>query len=80
MKASRVYRLIVKRGGWMPAMLADAGRIDHIEVVDIDSGEVELFWDLPPQQATERARALRLGLEEFDAPEFLARWSTVESE
>jgi hypothetical protein len=78
-KAVRVYRLIVKRGGWMPAILADAARIDHIEVVDVDSGEVVLFWDLPPQQATERARALRAGLEEFDAPEFLARWSTVES-
>ncbi len=45
MRANRAYRLIVRRGGWMPALLADPARVDHIEVVEIDSGEVVLFWD-----------------------------------
>ena len=44
-KADRAYRLIVTRGGRAPALLADPTRVDHIEVVEIDSGEVVLFWD-----------------------------------
>ncbi|MCW3025880.1 MAG: hypothetical protein JWM29_1312, partial [Solirubrobacterales bacterium] len=51
MKANRAYRLIVTRAGRAPALLADPGRIDHIEVVEIDSGEVILFWDRPAQAA-----------------------------
>jgi hypothetical protein len=78
MKANRAYRLIVRRGGWMPALLADPARVDHIEVVDLDSGEVVLFWDCPPQVAARRARALRADLAQLEDREFLARWSTVE--
>jgi hypothetical protein len=78
MKAKSAYRLIVTRGGRAPALLADADRVDHIEVVDIDDGEVVLFWDLPPQAASRRARALREELAQLDAQEFLARWSTVD--
>ena len=59
MRANRAYRLIVTRGGRTPALLADAGRVDHIEVVEIDGGEVVLFWDRPPQAASRLARALR---------------------
>jgi hypothetical protein len=76
--AGRAYRLIVTRGGRAPAILADPGRIDHIEVVEIDSGEVILFWDLPPQPAARLARALRADLAQLQAGEFVARWSTVE--
>ncbi len=79
MKASRAYRLIVTRGGRAPALLADAERVDHVEVVDIDSGEVVLFWDRPPQAASRLARALRDELSQLEAEEFLSRWSTVES-
>ncbi|HEY7831642.1 MAG TPA: hypothetical protein VIC06_13860 [Solirubrobacteraceae bacterium] len=79
MKANRAYRLIVKRGGWMPAALADPGRVDHIEVVEIHGGEVVLFWDCPPHEAAKRAKALRADLSQLQDTEFLARWSTVES-
>ena len=78
MKANRAYRLIVTRGGRAPALLADAERVDHIEVVEIDSGEVVLFWDRPPQAASRLARALREDLSQLEADEFIARWSTVE--
>ncbi len=78
MKAKSAYRLIVTRGGRAPALLADADRVDHIEIVDIDDGEVVLFWDLPPQATSRRARALREELAQLDAQEFLARWSTVD--
>ena len=79
MKANRAYRLIVTRAGRAPALLADAERVDHIEVVEIDSGEVVLFWDRPPHAASRLARALREGLAQLEAEEFIARWSTVES-
>jgi hypothetical protein len=79
MKANRAYRLIVRRGGWMPAALADTGRVDHIEVVEVHGGEVVLFWDCPPQEAARRAKALRADLAQLESPDFLARWSTVDS-
>jgi hypothetical protein len=77
-KAKAAYRLIVTRAGRTPALLADAERVDHIELVDIDDGEVALFWDLPPHAASRMARALREDLAQLDAEEFLARWSTVD--
>jgi len=79
MRANRAYRLIVTRGGRTPALLADTGRVDHIEVVEIDAGEVILFWDRPPQAASKLARALRADLSQLQDEEFLARWATVES-
>jgi hypothetical protein len=78
MRANRAYRLIVRRGGWMPAVLADPARVDHIEVVEIVSGEVVLFWDCPPQEAARRARALRADLAGLRDEEFIAHWATVE--
>jgi hypothetical protein len=78
MRANRAYTLIVKRRGWAPALLADPSRVDHVEVVEIDGGEVVLFWDCPPLEATRRARALRADLAQLESEEFIARWATVE--
>ena len=78
MRANRAYRLIVTRGGRAPAVLAGAQRVDHVEIVEIDSGEVVLFWDRPPHAASQLARALREELSTLEAEEFLARWSSVE--
>ena len=77
-RANRAYRLIVTRGGRAPALLAGAQRVDHVEIVEIDSGEVVLFWDRPPHAASQLARALREELSSLEAEEFLARWSSVE--
>ena len=79
MRAKDAYRLIVTRGGRAPALLADAERVDHIEVVEIESGEAILFWDLPPHAASRQARAMRSDLNSMDAQGFHARWATVES-
>jgi hypothetical protein len=79
MKANRAYRLIVTRAGRAPALLADAERVDHIEVVEIDGGEVVLFWDRPPHATSKLARALREELAQLEADEFIARWSAVQS-
>ena len=78
MRADRTHRLILTRGGLAPALLANPGRIDHIEVVDIDSGEVVLFWDRPPRAASRLAAELRGDLAAMESEEFLARWSTVD--
>jgi len=79
MKANRAYRLIVTRAGRAPALLADAERVDHIEIVEIDGGEVVLFWDRPPHATSKLARALREELARLEADEFIARWSAVQS-
>jgi hypothetical protein len=78
MKAAHAYRMILTRSGRAPALLADTARVDHIEVVEIDSGEAVLFWDRPPQAASKLARELREELAQLEAEEFMARWSTVE--
>ena len=79
MRAKDAYRLLVTRGGRAPALLADPSRVDHIEVVEIESGEAILLWDRPPHAASRLARAVRADLNRLDAEEFRARWSTVES-
>lgn len=78
MKAGNAYRLIVTRGGWAPAALASPTRVDHIEVVEVDSGEVALFWDRAPHAASKLARALRADLAQLDADEFIDRWRAAE--
>jgi hypothetical protein len=77
-KAGRAYRLILTRGGLAPALLADPGRVDHVEVVEVASGEVVLFWDMPPREAARLARRLRADLAQLDDRAFVERWSTVE--
>ena len=49
-KANREYELIVRRGGRGPAALADPDRVDQVEIVEIATGEVALFWDTAPAQ------------------------------
>lgn len=78
MRADRAFRLIVKRAGRTPAMLADVERSDHVEVVEIESGEVVLLFDRPPHAASRLARTLREEMAVLDAEEFLSRWSAVE--
>ena len=79
MKANRAYELKVGRGGRAPALLASPDRVDSIEVVEIDSGEVVLFWDTAPSQTGKLARALKADLAQLDAAEFLARWRRYEA-
>jgi hypothetical protein len=74
MKANRAYHLIVSREGLEPAFLADAKRLDRIEVVSIDDGEVVLFWVLPPKDAAKLLRALRADLAGLGAEEFITAW------
>jgi hypothetical protein len=74
MKANRAYELTVRRGGRGPAALADPRRIDQVEIVEIASGEVILFWDTAPAQTGRLARALKGDLAQLEAEAFLRRW------
>ena len=62
MRANRAYRLIHTRGSRAPAFLAGPDRMDQVEVVSIDDGEIVLFWDVS----------------QLEADAFLERWSQVE--
>ena len=74
MRANRSYRLLHTRSSRRPAAL-DPARIDHLEVVEVASGEVVLFWDLAAPDAARQARRLREDLSMLDDVEFLSRWS-----
>jgi hypothetical protein len=74
-RAGHAYRLLVRRGGAAPALLASPDRLDHVEIVDVSSGEVVLFWDCSPREASRLARALRTDLAGHDAEAFIAHWS-----
>jgi len=76
MRANRAYELIVRRGGRAPALLADPDRADHVEVVELASGEAVLFWDTRPAETRRLARLLRADLAQLEAEAFIARWRT----
>jgi len=73
-RANREYELMVRRGSRGPALLAGSGRMDHVEVVEIASGEVVLFWDTLPVQTGRLSRALKADLAQLEADAFIARW------
>ena len=77
MKANRAYRMIVRRGSRAPAWLADPERVDHIEVVEVDSGEVVLYWDVAAAQTARIARAIKSDLASLDDEAFIAAWRAV---
>ena len=68
MKANRAYELLVRKG-----------RHEHVEIVEIDTGEVVLFWDTRVGDTGKLARALRTDLVALDADEFLAKWRRYET-
>lgn len=79
MRAGRAYELLVTKGGRGPRLFSAPDRIDHLEVLEIDSGEVVLFWDCTAADAARMTRALRADLVQLDADEFLDRWTAIES-
>lgn len=74
MRANRAYELIVRRDGRAPAPLAGPGRVDQVEIVEIATGEVVLFWDTAPAQTRRLARALKADLAQLEADGFIRRW------
>jgi hypothetical protein len=74
MRANRVFHLSVTRGGREPAFIADRRRLDRIEVVSIDDGELVLYWELPAKEAAAVVKRLRADLAQLEAEEFVALW------
>jgi hypothetical protein len=79
MKANRVFHLTVSRGGREPSFLADRRRLDRIEVVSVDDGELLLYWELAPKDAAKLVRRLRADLAGMEAEEFLAIWEDADA-
>ncbi len=80
MRANRRLRLLHGRGSRMPAWLAGPGRIDRLEIVDIETVETVLFWDREAREATRMARALHADLAQLEVEDFLAKWSAIAPE
>jgi hypothetical protein len=74
MKANRAFHLIVSRESHEPAFLADPDRLDRVEVISIDDGEVVLYWDLQVREATKLARSLKTDLATLDEAAFIDKW------
>jgi hypothetical protein len=80
MKANRAYHLIVTRDGHEPAFMADPNRLDRIEVVSIDDGEVVLYWNVAPRLASRLLKQLREDLVALDAEAFIDKWIGADAE
>jgi hypothetical protein len=80
MRANRAYELIISRGGLEPAFLAPEGRIDRVEVVSVDDGEVLLYWSVPAKLAARLVKQLRMDLIELRAEEFIDKWVGADAE
>jgi hypothetical protein len=61
MRADRVFELRVSRA--------------MIEVLEISTGEIALFWDVRPDQTRRFAKALRADLVSLDDRSFLDKWA-----
>ena len=80
MKANRAYDLIISRGGREPAFMSDPSRTDRIEVVSVDDGEVILYWNVAPKEASKLIRLLRADLVNLEAEEFFDKWLDADAE
>jgi hypothetical protein len=80
MKANRAYHLIVSKEGIEPAFLADRGRVDRIEIVSVDDGEVLLYWHVQAKLAARLLKELRSDLAGLDAEEFFDKWVGADAE
>ena len=79
MKANREYELLVRKAGRGPALMRGPGQTDHVEVIEIATGEIALFWDTQPAQTGRLARALRADLAQLESDAFLAKWRRWQS-
>lgn len=80
MRANRAYELIISRGGLEPAFLADEERLDRVEVVSMDDGEVTFYWELPAKRAARLLKELRADMIELEAEDFFDKWVGADAE
>jgi hypothetical protein len=70
-RANREYEIRVHRSGGR----FSPDRVDHIEVLEVASGEIVLFWDTLPSQTRRLARGLKADLAQMEGEDFMAKWS-----
>ena len=80
MRAKGRYGLVVRREGRAPALLAAPERVDHVEIIEVDAGEMVLYWDLLPRDAKRVIAMIRADLATMDAREFFERWASFEGD
>lgn len=76
MRANRAYELHVHRQG---RFFRPSDRLEQVEVIEIDTGEVALFWDTRPRDTGKLARAIRADLAQLDADAFMTKWSRYQA-
>ena len=78
MLARSSYQVTVRRTGRSPSFLSAPDRVDHVEIVSLDDGEVVLFWDIPGRETLRIEGMLRADLDALEAREFLERWAAFD--
>ncbi len=79
MSASRELSVVHRRASRVPAFLQPQTGTDQVEITEIASGEVVLFWDVPAEEAKRFVPALRADLATLPADELLERWGAREA-
>lgn len=78
MSAARELTVVHRRASRLPAFLQPEPGLDQVEVTEVASGEVVLFWDVASAEAKHFVRALRADLATLATAELLDRWGAVE--
>ena len=65
--------------GVLPNVAAE-DRLDRIEIVSVDDGEVLLYWTVPAKLASKLLRELRADLAALPAEEFIDKWAGADAE
>lgn len=79
MSAARELSVVHRRASRLPAFLQAEPGIDQVEVTEVVSGEVVLFWDIRSGEAKRFVRELRADLAALDVDELLDRWGAIEA-
>ncbi len=79
MSAARELSVVHRRASRLPAFLQPEPGIDQVEVTEVASGEVVLFWDVRSDEAKGFVRALRADLAKLGTEELLDRWGAIDA-
>ncbi len=74
MSAARDLAVVHRRASRLPAFLQPEPGVDQVEVVEVASGEVVLFWDVPAPEAKRWVAELRHDLHRLGTEELLGHW------
>lgn len=79
MTAARELAVVHRRASRLPVFLQPSPGTDQVEVLEVASGEVVLFWDVPAEEAKRFVGELRHDLGRLGTAELLERWGAREA-